>query len=92
MILAIDVAYSGSTALAAGILFDHHAASDCLRKLNLYFCISKKKGKIMRISFIALMLAVCPILSHAEESAVEKKDDLKSDTARIRLFGQNGMG
>jgi hypothetical protein len=54
--------------------------------------VLKKTGKIMRTSFIALMLAVCPIISLAEEPAVEKKDDLKSDTARIRLFGQNGMG
>lgn len=38
------------------------------------------------------MLALCPILSNADESAVENKDDVKSDFARIRLFGQNGMG
>ncbi|SDX21192.1 hypothetical protein SAMN04515617_10260 [Collimonas sp. OK242] len=46
----------------------------------------------MRISFIVVMLAVCSTFSHAEESAAGKQDDPKSDTARIRLFGQNGMG
>lgn len=46
----------------------------------------------MRVSFFVLMLALCPMPSNADESAAEKKDDIKSDSARIRLFGQNGMG
>lgn len=46
----------------------------------------------MRLSVFVFVLALCPIVSNADESAMEKKDTVNSDSARIRLFGQNGMG
>ncbi|MFJ2990940.1 hypothetical protein ACIPF8_24055 [Collimonas sp. NPDC087041] len=46
----------------------------------------------MRPRFLVFVLVVCPLLSHAGESTVDKSNDVKSDFARIRLFGQNGMG
>ncbi|MQR02577.1 hypothetical protein [Glaciimonas soli] len=46
----------------------------------------------MRTNFLILMVALCPFLAHADESGVDKNSDVKSDFARIRLFGQNGMG